>query len=68
MKDNRVITKGNVTRKYHISPSPLSTFPNNTQKIKKCIDSNATTLQRKIIIIANNKELDKAEYTCTIHV
>jgi hypothetical protein len=41
-KDNGVITTGNVTRKYHISPSPLSAFPNDTQKIMGSIDSDVT--------------------------
>jgi hypothetical protein len=34
-RDSRGIKKGDITRKYHISPSILSTFLKNSQKIKK---------------------------------
>jgi len=39
-KDSREIKTGEITRKYHISPSIRSTFLKDTQKIKKCTNFN----------------------------
>jgi hypothetical protein len=61
-RDNRGIKKGNVTRKYQISPSTLSISLKDTQEIKKSIDSNSTRPQAKRTITANDKDVDKAAW------
>jgi hypothetical protein len=53
--------KSNVTRKYGISPSTLSMFLKDRDKIEKSTDSDAIGPQRKKNCTVNN-EVDKAVY------
>jgi hypothetical protein len=57
---DRGMKKGDIARKYGISPLILCTFLKDREKIENSIDSNAIGLQRKQIRTVNNEEVDKA--------
>jgi hypothetical protein len=59
---DRGMKKGDVARKYGISPSTLSTFLKDRDKIEKSIQSDAIGPQSKKIRTANNEDVDKAVY------
>jgi hypothetical protein len=59
---DRGMKKGDVARKYGISPSALSTFLKDRDKIEKSIHSDTIGPQRKKIRTANNEDVDKAVY------